>query len=175
MNDKIEVSRSDFEALLSLTNCIADSETLDRCRALLNAVWVPQDGESCYLVLSSGISEFITYTHTRYSHHLKQGRIFKTRDEVEWFREYEQKQAPKLRVLRELILFAIEFNGDWEPDWNDVKQVKYSIHYDYTDKEIVSVCNNYTRASAIPVFKSNPVYHLKEKFGNRLKVLFEVE
>ena len=39
------------------------------------------------------------------------------------------KNLSKLITFRKLLEVADYLNGDWKPDWNDVKQIKYFILY----------------------------------------------
>ena len=39
------------------------------------------------------------------------------------------KNLSKLITFRKLLEVANYLNGDWKPDWNDVKQIKYFILY----------------------------------------------
>ena len=175
MNDKIEISRSDLKRLIKMSEGFrVDSETLNRCRALLNTEWVPQEGEECYVVNGDGEIEDIHYCSKNYlRNYLKQGHIFKTREQAEWFVEYEQRQAKKLRVLRELILFAKEYNGDW--DWDNPKQSKYFLFYRYEVELIQGGPFSYVKYNNLPTFKDNAAKALREKFGDRLNVLFEAD
>ena len=46
----------------------------------------------------------------------------------------DSEHTQKMFTFRKLLEVADYLNGDWKPDWNDSKQIKYFISYDYLNK-----------------------------------------
>ena len=41
------------------------------------------------------------------------------------------KASAEMRTYSRLLAYVDEFGGDWEADWEDKQQAKYSVYYDY--------------------------------------------
>ena len=48
----------------------------------------------------------------------------------------------KCVTFKKLLEVAEYLNGDWKPDWNNPKQIKYFISYDYMNKRF-DICERY--------------------------------
>ena len=46
----------------------------------------------------------------------------------------DSEHTQKMFTFRKLLEVADYLNGDWCPDWNNSKQIKYFISYDYTNE-----------------------------------------
>ena len=46
----------------------------------------------------------------------------------------DSKHNEKMFTFRKLLEVADYLNNDWKPDWNNSKQIKYFILYDYLNK-----------------------------------------
>lgn len=63
-----------------------------------------------------------------------------------------KKQANKLLAINKLMNVAKYLNGDWKPDWSNIKESKYYIYITaYSSIEVASSCHN---NSCVVVFKS---------------------
>ena len=61
----------------------------------------------------------------------------------------------KLVTFRKLLEVADYLNGDWKPDWNDVKQIKYFILYnEYNVNQKIYVEDCYYTNQGIVYFSS---------------------
>ena len=61
----------------------------------------------------------------------------------------------KLITFRKLLEVADYLNGDWKPDWNDVKQIKYFILYnEYNVNQKIYVEDCYYTNQGIAYFSS---------------------
>ena len=50
------------------------------------------------------------------------------------------KNLSKLITFRKLLEVADYLNGDWNPYWNDINQLKYFISYNVSKKIFVDAC-----------------------------------
>lgn len=48
---------------------------------------------------------------------------------------YMQEQAIRIKLLNWISAFAQVINKEWKPNWNDSKQCKYFIMYDYEENK----------------------------------------
>ena len=65
------------------------------------------------------------------------------------------KNLSKLITFRKLLEIADYLNGDWKPDWNDVKQIKYFILYnEYNVNQKIYVEDCYYTNQGIAYFSS---------------------
>ena len=65
------------------------------------------------------------------------------------------KNLSKLITFRKLLEVADYLNGDWKPDWNDVKQIKYFILYnEYNANQKIYVADCYYTNQGIAYFSS---------------------
>lgn len=63
-----------------------------------------------------------------------------------------EKQIRKLFAINKLMNVAKYLNGDWKPDWSNIKESKYYIYITaYSSIEVASSCHN---NSYVVVFKS---------------------
>ena len=80
------------------------------------------------------------------------------------------KNLSKLITFRKLLEIANYLNGDWKPDWNDVKQIKYFILYnEYNVNQKIYIENCYYTNPGIAYFSS---YENAEK---AIKIIGEEE
>ena len=65
------------------------------------------------------------------------------------------KNLSKLITFRKLLEVADYLNGDWKPDWNDVKQIKYFILYnEYNVNQKIYIEDCYYTNQGIAYFSS---------------------
>ena len=55
------------------------------------------------------------------------------------------KQAKKLLAINKLLNVAKFLNGDWEPDWENLDEEKWSIYLDHDDNTINVNSTNFTQ------------------------------
>ena len=49
-------------------------------------------------------------------------------------KEAVEKERDAMRTYNPLLAYVYEFGGDWQADWGDSKQLKYSVCYDCISK-----------------------------------------
>ena len=64
-----------------------------------------------------------------------------------------QKQAEKLLAINKLMNVAKYLNGDWQPDWDSVREIKYYIYYSNQYK-ILKIYSTVGVQSNVIFFKS---------------------
>ena len=64
-----------------------------------------------------------------------------------------EKQAEKLLAINQLMNVAKYLNGDWKPNWNNIKEFKYSIGYDIVAESLEIQTCTFT-CSDITYFKT---------------------
>ena len=117
--DKIKELEEKIKALQEEVQELKDSKD--------SKVWKPSNGEE-YWFVDGGVGSFDFADDSEYdkTQHLI-GNCYKTREEAE--------QALEIKKIdTELRRYALEHNQG-EIDWEDFKQQKYSIYYDYEDKK----------------------------------------
>ncbi len=122
----------------------------------------PQEGDKCYVVFASGLIEQRGY-HSEWKNELKQGRVFQTKAEAVWARDWYADNAKKMHVLYELEQWAKGFNG------SEVK-LNFSLYHNGTTIACAPLKNNYDN---LPKVYKNCAEELLAHFGDRLNVLFE--
>ena len=89
----------------------------------------------------------------------------KTDNEIKTYKNLEMYNA--FEALRKLILLRDYYNEDWQPDWNDFDQIKYSI--EYYRNELGR--ENYTHVKKLLSFKSPKI---RDRFFEEQKELLEI-
>lgn len=111
-----------------------------------------------YIYTLEGFS--VDLVHSQY----KRGLAFKTEEEAE---QYDKERI----LLFKLHKWAEEHNGGWIPDWEDIKEEKWSVMYDDKNKELETYVN-YKKQDflKLPYFKSEEIARefIKE-FGDEIK------
>lgn len=124
-------------------------------------VEVPKDIEDYYYIDETGlINELIVYDEDEQKEVYKRGLAFKTKEEA--------KQFDKERILiKKLKDRAKEYNGGWEPNWNDLDENKHSVTYDYDENKFRTKSTWYEdRFSKLPWFIS---YDIAQQFVEEFK------
>ena len=115
-------------------------------------VKVPEDIEDYYYVDELGgiylVKEILNFDEYEYELIYQRGLAFKTKEEA--------KQFDKERILiTKLKDWAKKYNGDWEPNWNDLDENKHSVTYDYDENKFRTKSTWYEdRFSKLPCFIS---------------------
>ena len=128
-------------------------------------VEVPKDIEDYYVLDGYGkvysLEGFsMNYTRCQY----ERGLAFKTREEAEQFKKEQI-------LLFKFHKWAEEHNGDWTPNWEDIKEEKWSVMYDDKNKELETYVN-YKKQDflKLPYYKSEEIaQQFIEEFGDEIK------
>lgn len=129
---------------------------------------VPEDLEEYYMLEEGGdVLKTNTYSEKWRRKTFIRGLVFETREQAE--------QHDKERILLfKLHKWAEEHNEGWTPNWEDIKEEKWSVMYDDKNKELETYVN-YKKQDflKLPYFKSEEIARefIKE-FGDEIKEVF---
>lgn len=129
-------------------------------------VEVPEDIGDYYFVSELGVITLLkdVFFSAGYEKVYQRGLAFKTKEEAEQF--------DKERVLiNKLKNWAEEHQGDWTPNWEDIKEEKWSVMYDDKNKELETYVN-YKKQDflKLPYFKTQELAEqFIEEFGDEIK------
>ncbi len=126
-------------------------------------VKVPEDIENYYFLDETGnIVYKALYSSNYQKKTFMHGLAFKTKEEAE--------QHDKERILLfKLHKWAEKHNEGWTPDWEDFREPKYTIAYEYR-KFVVSPAYTYQQFLKLPYFKSEEIAEqFIEEFGDEIK------
>lgn len=116
--------------------------------------WKPEKRTQYYVIHGDGNVERICYTNNPSDNRaILMGNCFRTEEEAKFM-------AEKLKVIHELKKFAYEKN-EKEIDWNNSKQEKYYLYFNYTDMSIV--IDSYYMCQDIPF----AVYFTSEEIARK--------
>lgn len=94
-------------------------------------VYVPEDGEKYWIILTSGTLSNYTWRGDCFDHGLLAiGNCFKTREEAKF-------EVERLKVIKELKDYALKYN-EHEIDWKDENKGKWCIYYSYSYSTVLS-------------------------------------
>lgn len=95
------------------------------------------------------------------------GLLFDTKEEAE---QFKRERA----LIKKIKCWAKEQQGDWEPDWSDKNQRKFSVDLDHFNKEtIYDWCWGHDKFSKLPYFKSYEITQACiDKFGDEILEVF---
>lgn len=115
-------------------------------------VEVPEDLEEYYMLEEGGdVLKTNTYSEKWRRKTFIRGLVFETREQAE--------QHDKERILLfKLHKWAEEHNEGWTPNWEDIKEEKWSVMYDDKNKELETYVN-YKKQDflKLPYFKSEEI------------------
>ena len=128
-------------------------------------VEVPENIENYYYVDADGLIEsLISYSDEVQKGIFKRGLAFKTKEEAEQF----DKERILINRAKD---WAKKYNEGWTPNWEDIKEEKWSVMYDDKNKELETYVN-YKKQDflKLPYFKSEEIARefIKE-FGDEIK------
>ena len=126
-------------------------------------VEVPEDIENYYIIDETGALDYVfIYAKQNQKEVYKRGLAFKTRKEAEKF--------DKERILLfKLHKWAEEHNGGWTPYWENFREPKYNIAYEY-GKFVISPAFAYQEILKLPYFKTREIAEqFIEEFGDEIK------
>ena len=126
-------------------------------------VEVPEDvGGYVYINNIGNIYGLNTFTVVEYEKIYKRGLAFKTKEEAE---QYDKERI----LLFKMHKWAEEHNEGWTPDWEDFREPKYTIAYEYR-KFVVSPAYTYQQFLKVPYFKTEEIAEqFIEEFGEEIK------
>lgn len=128
-----------------------------------------EDNEEYWLVTTKGtiIADEWSNNIIDITYYYKQGHIFKTKVEAE-------KESDRRELMTRFRQFRDKCNGDWKPDWNNIKEGRYYIHL-YPTKGECSIGQDVFQDS-MPQFgrfkKVDDCLRAIELFGDEIKRLF---
>jgi hypothetical protein len=117
--------------------------------------WEPCDGE--FTIHGDG-GVFLTGPHNRSPSYISAGMVRKTRGAAD-------KASATMRAHNRLLAYVDEFGGDWEADWSDSSQLKYTFGFSYKHK-------NWTLTS-FSSFRTIGAVHMSKECAESLIVKLE--
>lgn len=113
-------------------------------------VWKPKEGEEYYVYIVSGIIIHDVWNgdgvdENRYAI----GNCFKTEEEA-------QNAVERLKIRAELQRYADEHN-DKPIDWNDNRQYKWTVYFNYKDKQVGCWFETVSRSDSQIYFSSEEI------------------
>ena len=99
-------------------------------------VEVPEDIEDYYYVDEIGSVNLLSdsFVESDYDELYKRGLAFKTKEEAEQF----DKERILINRAKD---WAKKYNEGWTPNWEDIKEEKWSVMYDDKNKELETYVN----------------------------------
>ena len=130
-------------------------------------VEVPEDIENYYYVSESGDIDLVedVFFNIDYEGLYQRGLAFKT---VEETKQYDRERILLFRMHK----WAEEHNEGWTPDWEDFREPKYTIAYEYR-QFVVSPAYTYQQFLKVPYFKTKELAEqFIDEFGEEIKEVF---
>lgn len=129
-------------------------------------VKVPEDIRDYYYVDEIGEINLVgdTFHETDYEGVYQRGLAFKTKEEAEQF----DKERILINRAKD---WAKKYIEGWTPNWEDIKEEKWSVMYDDKNKELETYVN-YKKQDflKLPYFKTQElVEQFIEEFGDEIK------
>ena len=130
-------------------------------------VEVPEDIENYYYVSESGDIDLVedVFFNIDYEGLYQRGLAFKT---VEETKQYDRERILLFRMHK----WAEEHNEGWPLDWEDFREPKYTIAYEYR-QFVVSPAYTYQQFLKVPYFKTKELAEqFIDEFGDEIKEVF---
>lgn len=130
-------------------------------------VEVPEDLENYYYVSESGDIDLVedVFFNIDYEGLYQRGLAFKT---VEETKQYDRERI----LLFKMHKWTEEHNEGWTPDWEDFREPKYTIAYEYR-QFVVSPAYTYQQFLKVPYFKTKELAEqFIDEFGDEIKEVF---
>lgn len=128
-------------------------------------VKIPDNLENYYTIdIDGSIEGLYRYTNEIRVLFYLRGLAFKTKTEAEQY-------LKKSMLLFKLHEWTEEHNGGWTPNWEDIKEEKWSVMYDDKNKELETYVN-YKKQDflKLPYFKTQELAEqFIEEFGDEIK------
>lgn len=169
MNDRKEIN----EIKEGLKNLVDRLDKLENTIPLPHAsfnyyqVDLPEDGERLYFidyVQSTILSKFFDISNMNDVKRFENGLFFETQEEA-------KQHLKECKLLFTLQQWAKEKNEDWQLDWSDVSQYKYSVDYSgLLDELYVTDSTVQKRFNKLPFLKSEKIaQECIDLFGDEIK------
>lgn len=114
----------------------------------------PQDGNTCYIVLSDGRTSFVEYCND-YANRLSQGNVKRTHKEAEALIAYRAAYTKLANMVPR----------DWVCDWGNDKQEKWFCFYNYIKGEWKNT------AGVVLLFTQLPHFPTKESLVTAIEAM----
>lgn len=129
-------------------------------------VEVPEDIGDYYFVSELGVITLLkdVFFSAGYEKVYQRGLAFKTKEEAEQF----DKERILINRAKD---WAKKYNEGWTPNWEDIKEEKWSVMYDDKNKELETYIN-YKKQDflKLPYFKTQELAEqFIEEFGDEIK------
>lgn len=129
-------------------------------------VEVPEDIGDYYFVSELGVITLLkdVFFSAGYEKVYQRGLAFKTKEEAEQF----DKERILINRAKD---WAKKYNEGWTPNWEDIKEEKWSVMYDDKNKELETYVN-YKKQDflKLPYFKTQELAEqFIEEFGDEIK------
>ena len=161
LTERIEKSQAEIDKL---------KEELEKLQDKPYKIFYPKDGAEMYYIddYTGEIEEKTFDICDDYDKRLYEiGLLFNTREEAE---QFKRERA----LIKKIKCWAKEQQGDWEPDWSDKNQRKFSVDLDHFNKEtIYDWCWGYDKLPKLPCFKSGKIAQACiDEFGDEILEVF---
>ena len=120
--------------------------------------WEPRSG--VYWVMNSGSIFYGSSGHVE--------RMFGTVRQTE---ESAKKARDTMRTHNRLLAYVDEFGGDWEADWVNGHQLKYTVYYGYASSSWDTAVKRLTRTSGAVYMSQDCAVRLTHKLNSGEVVL----
>ena len=126
-------------------------------------VEVPDDIRDYYRLTTDGNAiKLDGYLNIFVEEVYQRGLAFETREQAE---RYDKKRI----LINKMNDWAKKHNGDWEPNWEDFREPKYTIAYEYR-QFVVSPAYTYQQFLKVPYFKTKELAEqFIDEFGEEVK------
>ena len=161
LSNKIEKSRAEIDEL---------KKELEELQDKPYEISYPNDGEKIYYI-SHFPRRIKEWNFDIYDENDKRvydiGLYFDTKEEAEQF-------IREQTLIKKIKCWAKEQQGDWEPDWRDEKEHKYSLSCFAKEKKFyIDKWNCLTQISKLPHFKSKEIAEACiDEFGDEILEVF---
>lgn len=129
--------------------------------------FIPKDGQQFWVIGFSG--DVFQMSNTGHPDAIALGNCYKTEEEAILTRG---KQLAKIRIFDKLR----ELEGDWEADWSDTNQDKYSAYYDHCDNMFKAVYHYRCQDRGQEWYSTDQAWDwVIKNMEDDLKLIFDIE
>lgn len=159
LTERIENSQAEIDAL---------KEELEKLQKKPYEISYPEPGTKIYYIrdCTGDIhSVILNFLGEDIKHLYDIGLLFDTEEEAE---QFKRERA----LIKKIKCWAKEQQGDWQPNWNDVYEIKYFISF---ENNRLSIWRWYTNnlLTKLPCFKSQEIVQACiDEFGDEILEVF---
>ena len=159
LTERIENSQAEIDAL---------KEELEKLQKKPYEISYPEPGTKIYYIrdCTGDIhSVILNFLGEDIKHLYDIGLLFDTEEEAE---QFKRERA----LIKKIKCWAKEQQGDWQPNWNDVYEIKYYISF---ENNRLSIWRWYTNnlLTKLPCFKSQEIVQACiDEFGDEILEVF---